>query len=369
MSMKSACRCSPCRTKLRSQAMRNRQTFTPAGVVRSSGSATRRPMIATTLSIEIVLSNSGHPCSVCAGAVLFFITFLSRCFQHQGKPDVKVGRVSRLVVVPVAEPDLQAAALGKGPQRPGDNMMLFQSAGGSDIVPAAADVALFFCLDDAFGHLRLLPLLPVGSYHRIIHAHFSKAVKDPVDQIFHFSGGKGRAALRALDRAAVVVEDLHHMDEAIAPAQDLQCTRRDFQKIDFGTVLLQHIKIALFRGHAAGAPGVVGVGHDGEQRPHEPVLLGAAPLTFRLHGQGQAKGLPVGQIVQPLQELRFHKFRRAFHLHPPGGRVIDHRQAADYFSHVILRPSLSANWTPKYSAQFRQAMRFLSKKQRQWLKK
>ena len=68
-------------------------------------------------------------------------------------------------------------------------------------------------------------------------------------------------------------------------------------------------------------------------------------FAFRLHGQGQAQGLPVGQIVQTLQELGFHKFRRAFHLHPPGSRVIHHRQAANYFSHVILRPSLSANWT------------------------
>ena len=51
MSIKSALRSSPARTKLRSTAIRNVHVATPFGVWRSSGSATRRPIKATTFSI------------------------------------------------------------------------------------------------------------------------------------------------------------------------------------------------------------------------------------------------------------------------------------------------------------------------------
>src|SRR5699024_2357391 len=51
-SRKSAWRYSPWRAKLRSQAMRKRAILMPLVVVRSSGSATRRPMIATTFNIR-----------------------------------------------------------------------------------------------------------------------------------------------------------------------------------------------------------------------------------------------------------------------------------------------------------------------------
>ena len=50
-SRKSACRSWPCCTKFRSHAMRTVHTLTPEGVVRNSGSATSRPMIATTFSM------------------------------------------------------------------------------------------------------------------------------------------------------------------------------------------------------------------------------------------------------------------------------------------------------------------------------
>ena len=61
--------------------------------------------------------------------------------------------------------------------------------------------------------------------------------------------------------------------------------------------------------------------------------------------KADAYGHGAVRVAQTLQELGFHKFRRAFHLHPPGSRVIHHRQTANYFSHVILRPSLSTNCT------------------------
>nr|DAY08372.1 MAG TPA: hypothetical protein [Caudoviricetes sp.] len=71
MSIKSACRCSLCRAKLRSQAMRKLHTLVPCWVVLSSGSATNRPMIATTLSMNVHLflgtvTCAGFIINVCA---------------------------------------------------------------------------------------------------------------------------------------------------------------------------------------------------------------------------------------------------------------------------------------------------------------
>ena len=56
--------------------------------------------------------------------------------------------------------------------------------------------------------------------------------------------------------------------------------------------------------------------------------------------------LAVRQLVQLLPDLRFHKFRRVFHDHPPGNRVIYNRQLADHASgHKIFLPSPVTNCT------------------------
>lgn len=55
-----------------------------------------------------------------------------------------MGAQARLIVVPVTQPDLEAVPLGEAAQRPVKDVVLLQPAGGADVVPAAADVALFF---------------------------------------------------------------------------------------------------------------------------------------------------------------------------------------------------------------------------------
>ena len=57
----------------------------------------------------------------------------------------------------VAQPDLEAVPLGEAAQRPIEDVVLLQPAGGLDGIPATADIALFFCLYDALGHY--------GSFH------------------------------------------------------------------------------------------------------------------------------------------------------------------------------------------------------------
>ena len=44
----------------------------------------------------------------------------------------------------------------------------------------------------------------------------------------------------------------------------------------------------------------------------------------------QAQGLVLGQFIQPLEELSFHKFPGAFHFQLAGLWIIHHRQAADH---------------------------------------
>ena len=88
------------------------------------------------------------------------------------------------------------------------------------------------------------------------------------------------------------------MDKPIAAAKDLQRARRDFQIVYLGPVLFQHLQITVLRGHAAGAPGVVVVGHDGEQCPHQTVLGGTAAFAFRLDGHSQMQGLATGVNVR-----------------------------------------------------------------------
>ena len=61
-----------------------------------------------------------------------------------------MGAQARLIVVLVAQPDLEAVPLGEAAQRPIEDVVLLQPAGGLDGISAAADVALFFCLNDAF---------------------------------------------------------------------------------------------------------------------------------------------------------------------------------------------------------------------------
>ena len=60
-----------------------------------------------------------------------------------------MGAQAWLIVVLVAQPDLEAVPLRKAAQRPIEDVMLLQPAGGLYCIPAAADVALFFCLNDA----------------------------------------------------------------------------------------------------------------------------------------------------------------------------------------------------------------------------
>ena len=61
-----------------------------------------------------------------------------------------MGAQARLIMVPVTQPDLEAVPLGEAAQRPIEDVMLLQPARGLDGVPAAADIALLFCLYDAF---------------------------------------------------------------------------------------------------------------------------------------------------------------------------------------------------------------------------
>ena len=68
-----------------------------------------------------------------------------------------MGAQARLIVVLVAQPDLESVPLGEAAQRPIEDVMLLQPARGLYRLPAAADVALLFCLNDAFGHY--------GSFH------------------------------------------------------------------------------------------------------------------------------------------------------------------------------------------------------------
>lgn len=55
---------------------------------------------------------------------------------------VVVDALGRLVVVPVAEPDLEAVALRKAPQRPVEDVMLFQPRRGGDVILGPAEIAL-----------------------------------------------------------------------------------------------------------------------------------------------------------------------------------------------------------------------------------
>ena len=68
-----------------------------------------------------------------------------------------MGAQARLIVVPVAQPDLQTVPLGKAAQRPIEDVVLFQSAGGLDGIPAAADIAFFLCLNDALRQVASHP--------------------------------------------------------------------------------------------------------------------------------------------------------------------------------------------------------------------
>lgn len=68
-----------------------------------------------------------------------------------------MGAQARLIVVPVTQPDLEAVPLREAAQRPVEDVMLLQPARGLYRILAAADVALLFCLNDAFGHY--------GSFH------------------------------------------------------------------------------------------------------------------------------------------------------------------------------------------------------------
>lgn len=61
-----------------------------------------------------------------------------------------MGTQTRLIVVLVTQPDLETVPLGEAAQRPIQDVVLLQPAGGLDGVPAAADIAFLFCLNDAF---------------------------------------------------------------------------------------------------------------------------------------------------------------------------------------------------------------------------
>ena len=133
------------------------------------------------------------------------------------------------------------------------------------------------------------------------------------------------------------------MDKAVTAAQDIQSARRDFQIIHLGTVLLQHLQIAVLRGHAAGAPAVVMVCHYGEQRPHKAVLCRAAGFVYRLHRQGDVQGLTVCQFIQTLVDLSLHKFPCVFHFQLAGLWIVHYRQAADHSAcHTTLRSPCSS---------------------------
>ena len=87
------------------------------------------------------------------------------------------------------------------------------------------------------------------------------------------------------------------MHKSVRIAQDGNGGHRELQKVIFEAVFLQHIDITVFRGGAARLPGVVVVGHDGEQRPHHAVLLQTPPFSLPLHGNGQPQRGAVGKVV------------------------------------------------------------------------
>ena len=87
---------------------------------------------------------------MCAGAVLLLIFCLRNGFQGLGAGGVIVRAHARLVVVLVAQPDLETVPLRETAQWPIEDVMLLQPARGLYRIPAAADVTLLFCLNDAF---------------------------------------------------------------------------------------------------------------------------------------------------------------------------------------------------------------------------
>ena len=137
------------------------------------------------------------------------------------------------------------------------------------------------------------------------------------------------------------------MYQPVSIAQDRHSSHRKLQKVVFEAVFLQHLDITILRLDAARPACIVGVGHDGEQGPHHTVLVNAAALALRFKRDCQPQGLPVGQLVELLANLCFHKFRRVFHGKAPPGRVIYHRQTPDYAfsSHKTFFPSERANCT------------------------
>ena len=65
---------------------------------------------------------------------------------------VVVDALRRLVVVPMAKPDLEAVPLRKAPQRPVEYMVLFEARSCLHEVLCPADVADFSLLHDGFRH-------------------------------------------------------------------------------------------------------------------------------------------------------------------------------------------------------------------------
>ena len=85
---------------------------------------------------------------------------LARLLEKQPGLAVKMGAVlSGLVVVTVEEPDLEAVILGLFPQRPVEDVVLFQPGGGHHVILESADVALFPGLHDGFSHGTATPHL------------------------------------------------------------------------------------------------------------------------------------------------------------------------------------------------------------------
>ena len=79
---------------------------------------------------------------------------------------VVVDALGRLVVVPVAKPDLEAVALRKAPQRPVEHMVLFEARSCLHEVLCLADVALFPSLHNGFRHKRSLSPQAFDTFQR-----------------------------------------------------------------------------------------------------------------------------------------------------------------------------------------------------------